>query len=228
MADTPSIYRVVLSSNIVIDNNPGAFMIDVDPNMELAREFSEYSNIVSAHLLDEESEVEVLFIGQQFDNNKDCLHAINQSLYVGECWKASSDCNWCVQAALMQRTQTYTIRKIEGSHTCMAALKDSSTIPISALIMDTQARLKYKVSYSKACETWLYELYIQILLITVVQDGNRNVLPIAFLIMGSENFESWEFFLSNLWRHVFRQDNIYLISDKSKGLVTAVRHSKIL
>ncbi|KAK5812940.1 hypothetical protein PVK06_028384 [Gossypium arboreum] len=48
-----------------------------------------------------------------------------------------------------------------------------------------------------------------------------NVLPIAFPIVGSKNFEYWEFFLSNLLRHVVRQDNVCLISDISKGLVTA-------
>ncbi|KAH1098462.1 hypothetical protein J1N35_015383 [Gossypium stocksii] len=91
---------------IVIRNNPRSFMIDVDP--DAAREFPEYTNIVPAHLLDEEFGDEELFVGQQFHNKKDCLHAIKQlslklgvdykvtkstqSLYVGECWKASSGC----------------------------------------------------------------------------------------------------------------------------------------
>ncbi|PPS10158.1 hypothetical protein GOBAR_AA10487 [Gossypium barbadense] len=38
---------------IVIRNNPGSFMTDVDPDAALAREFPKYTNIVMAHLLDE-------------------------------------------------------------------------------------------------------------------------------------------------------------------------------
>ncbi|KAH1106749.1 hypothetical protein J1N35_010517 [Gossypium stocksii] len=50
----------------------------------------------------------------------------------------------------------------------------------------------------------------RILLIAVAQDGNRNVLPIAFAIVDKENTELWEFFLTNLrrrsgvpWRSVY-------------------------
>ncbi|KAH1065678.1 hypothetical protein J1N35_030665 [Gossypium stocksii] len=49
-------------------------------------------------------------------------------------------------------------------------------------------------------ETWLYSKYTHILLIAIAQDGNRNVLPIAFAIVDKENMESWEFFLTNLRR----------------------------
>ncbi|KAH1057067.1 hypothetical protein J1N35_035132 [Gossypium stocksii] len=94
---------------IVIRNNLGAFMTDVNPDATLAREFPKYPNIFLAYLLDKKSDIEVLFIRQQFDNNKDYLYAIKQYslnlsvdykltkstqfLYVKECWKASSGCN---------------------------------------------------------------------------------------------------------------------------------------
>ncbi|XP_016740192.1 uncharacterized protein [Gossypium hirsutum] len=169
---------------IVIRNNPGTFMSDVDPDAALAREFSKYPNIVPTHLVDNEFDEEELFVVQQFDNKKDCLHAIKQlslqlgvdykvtkstqSLYTGECWKASSGCKWRVRAALMQRTQMWMIRKLEGPHTCTSAhmsqdhrkldakticnyiiplVKESPTIQVSVLIADMQARFKYKVSY---------------------------------------------------------------------------------
>ncbi|KAK5775195.1 hypothetical protein PVK06_043064 [Gossypium arboreum] len=67
-----------MRSAIVIRDNPGVFMTNVDLDVTLAREFSEYPDIVLAHLLDEELEYEELFVGQQFDNKKDYLHAINQ------------------------------------------------------------------------------------------------------------------------------------------------------
>ncbi|XP_016709154.1 uncharacterized protein [Gossypium hirsutum] len=75
--------------------------------------------------------------------------------------------------------------------------------------------------------TWLYGKYTQILLIAVAQDGNGNVLPIAFVIVESENSESWAYFIRNLRRHVVRQDNICIISDRSKGLVAAIWQSEV-
>ncbi|XP_012472493.1 uncharacterized protein LOC105789672 [Gossypium raimondii] len=172
---------------IVIRNNPGTFMSNVDPDAALAREFPKFPNIVPTHLVDNEFDEEELFVGQQFDNKKDCLHAIKQlslklgvdykvtkstqSLYAGECWKASSGCKWRVRASLMQRTQMWMIRKLEGPHTCTSArmsqdhrkldakticnciiplVKESPTIQVSVLIADMQAQFKYKVSYRKA------------------------------------------------------------------------------
>ncbi|PPS15773.1 hypothetical protein GOBAR_AA04803 [Gossypium barbadense] len=64
------------SPGIVIRNNLGSFMTNVDPDTTLACKFSEYTNIVSGHLLGGEFGDEGLFVGQQFDNKKDCLHVI--------------------------------------------------------------------------------------------------------------------------------------------------------
>ncbi|KAK5830521.1 hypothetical protein PVK06_014316 [Gossypium arboreum] len=75
--------------------------------------------------------------------------------------------------------------------------------------------------------TWLYSKYMQILLMAVAQDSNRNVLLIAFAIVEYECFESWEFFLRNLRRHVIRKGNICLISDRSKGLLATIRRSEV-
>ncbi|MFQ6633257.1 hypothetical protein Gotur_011100, partial [Gossypium turneri] len=46
---------------IVIRNNIGSFMTDVDPDAALAHEFPEYTNIVPTHLLDDEFGDEELF-----------------------------------------------------------------------------------------------------------------------------------------------------------------------
>ncbi|XP_052481885.1 uncharacterized protein LOC105784190 [Gossypium raimondii] len=75
--------------------------------------------------------------------------------------------------------------------------------------------------------TWLYGKYTQILVLVVAQDGNRNVLPIAFAIVDKENMESWEFFLTNLQRYVISNDNICIISDRGKGLIAAIRCSGV-
>ncbi|KAH1081974.1 hypothetical protein J1N35_021735 [Gossypium stocksii] len=67
----------------------------------------------------------------------------------------------------------------------------------------------------------------KILLIAIAQGDNRNVLPIAFAIIESENFESWVYFIQNLRRHVVRQDNICIIFDRLKSLVAAIRQSEV-
>ncbi|KAK5839552.1 uncharacterized protein LOC108484896 [Gossypium arboreum] len=143
----------------------------------------------------------------------------------------------CTVARMSQDHQ-----KLDAKSICnyiMLLVKDSLIILVSTLIADIQARFQYRVSYRKAwafphCKplvqvdgTWLYGKYTQILLIAVAQDGNGNVLPIAFAIMESENSESWTYFIQNLWRHAVRQDNICIISDRSKGLVAAIRQSEV-
>ncbi|KAH1032613.1 hypothetical protein J1N35_044787 [Gossypium stocksii] len=75
---------------IVIRNNPGSFMTDMDLEATFARTFSEYTNIVPAHLLDDEFDNEELFVEQQFDNKKGCLHVIKQlSLKLGVEYKVT-------------------------------------------------------------------------------------------------------------------------------------------
>ncbi|XP_025611678.1 uncharacterized protein [Arachis hypogaea] len=43
--------------------------------------------------------------------------------------------------------------------------------------------------------THLYEKYAGTLLMGIAQDGNNNILPIAFAIVERENTDSWFFFL---------------------------------
>jgi len=50
--------------------------------------------------------------------------------------------------------------------------------------------------------TWLYGKYKGTLLLTVVQDGNNKIFPIAFAIVEGETKEAWSFFLKNLRQHV--------------------------
>ncbi|KAH1039194.1 hypothetical protein J1N35_040937 [Gossypium stocksii] len=51
------------------------------------------------------------------------------------------------------------------------------------------------------------------------------MLPIAFPTVDKENMKSWEFFLTNLWMYVVRDDNICIISDRGKGgIIAAIRH----
>ncbi|PPS08787.1 hypothetical protein GOBAR_AA11844 [Gossypium barbadense] len=120
------------SLGIFIRNNPGSFMTDVDLDTALTREFPKHTNIVPAHLLDNEFDDEELFVGQQFDNKKDCLHAIKQL---------------SLKLDMDYKTQMWMIRKLEGPHTCTSA--QLPTIQVSVFIADMQAQFKYKVLYRK-------------------------------------------------------------------------------
>ncbi|XP_016164146.1 uncharacterized protein LOC107606620 [Arachis ipaensis] len=65
--------------------------------------------------------------------------------------------------------------------------------------------------------THLYGKYGGTLLLAIAQDGNSNILPVAFALVEGENAESWSYFLSNLRRHVTPQQGILVISDRHNG-----------
>ncbi|XP_057760032.1 uncharacterized protein LOC130980357 [Arachis stenosperma] len=70
--------------------------------------------------------------------------------------------------------------------------------------------------------THLYGKYGGMLLLAIAQDGNSNILPIAFALVEGENAESWSFFLSNLREHVTPQEGILVISDRHNGIKAAL------
>ncbi|XP_057730352.1 uncharacterized protein LOC130945667 [Arachis stenosperma] len=71
----------------------------------------------------------------------------------------------------------------------------------------------------------LYGKYARTLLMGIAQDGNNNILPIAFAIVKRENTDSWFFFLSNLKRHVTTQPRILLISDRHAAIKAALERA---
>ncbi|XP_016200324.1 uncharacterized protein LOC107641343 [Arachis ipaensis] len=54
------------------------------------------------------------------------------------------------------------------------------------------------------------------------QDGNSNILPVAFALVEGENAESWTFFLSHLRQHVTPQPGLLVISDRQNGIKSAL------
>ncbi|XP_052114264.1 uncharacterized protein LOC107479457 [Arachis duranensis] len=73
--------------------------------------------------------------------------------------------------------------------------------------------------------THLYGKYKGCLLVAVSQDGNNNIVPIAFAIVESETSDACYFFLSNLRRHVVTRDGVGLISDRHDSISSAVERS---
>ncbi|RYR21366.1 hypothetical protein Ahy_B03g066655 isoform C [Arachis hypogaea] len=66
--------------------------------------------------------------------------------------------------------------------------------------------------------THLYGKYGGTLLMAIAQDGNANILPIAFAVVEGETKEAWASFLSYLREHVTPQPGILVISDRHKSI----------
>ncbi|XP_020996310.2 uncharacterized protein LOC110280108 [Arachis duranensis] len=66
--------------------------------------------------------------------------------------------------------------------------------------------------------THLYGKFGGTLLVAIAQDGNSNILPVAFALVEGENAESWSFFLSHIRHHVTPQPGLLVISDRYNGI----------
>ncbi|XP_016207242.1 uncharacterized protein LOC107647702 [Arachis ipaensis] len=64
--------------------------------------------------------------------------------------------------------------------------------------------------------THLYGKYGGTLLVAITQDGNSNILPVAFALVEGENVESWSFFLSHLRQYVTPQSANFALTFKGK------------
>ncbi|KAK5818119.1 hypothetical protein PVK06_023050 [Gossypium arboreum] len=137
----------------------------IDPDVAHVAEFSEYPEILLAHRLAVNFDLEELFVGQKFKSKEECVFAIKRysmnisvdykvtvskpTLYIRECWKSVEDYNW----------RMWVIRIFVGPHTCtstrmtedhqkldsktictciMAMVKDMLTIKVSVLIAKMQ------------------------------------------------------------------------------------------
>ncbi|XP_057739684.1 uncharacterized protein LOC130956688 [Arachis stenosperma] len=70
--------------------------------------------------------------------------------------------------------------------------------------------------------THLYGKYKGALLVAVSQDGNNNIVPIAFALVEGETSDAWFFFLRHLRTHVVTKDGVGLISDRHESIRSTV------
>ncbi|XP_016194985.1 uncharacterized protein LOC107635952 [Arachis ipaensis] len=70
--------------------------------------------------------------------------------------------------------------------------------------------------------THLYGKYGETLLVAIAQDGNSNILPVAFALVEGENAKFWSFFLSHLCQHVTLQAGLLVISDRHNSIKAAL------
>nr|XP_029145228.1 uncharacterized protein LOC114924537 [Arachis hypogaea] len=146
-------------------------------------------------------------------------------------------------------TMSQNHRQLDSSLICWVILpliQSNHSVSILVLQGAVQASYHFKPSYKKALQSCfpgtlcdlrvkplydghllvrdcsMFDKYGGVLLIAVAQDGNSNILPIAFSIVESESTESWSFFLTNLRHHVTPQDGLPVISDRSQAIKAAL------
>ncbi|XP_052625063.1 uncharacterized protein LOC111888441 [Lactuca sativa] len=69
----------------------------------------------------------------------------------------------------------------------------------------------------------LYGKYKGTMMIAMGVDGNNQILPLAFVIVENESYDSWNWFLSYIKIHVVKErEGICLISDRHLGILKAV------
>ncbi|KAL4284135.1 hypothetical protein GQ457_16G009180 [Hibiscus cannabinus] len=66
------------------------------------------------------------------------------------------------------------------------------------------------------------QFHRHVLLLAVIQDGNRKTIPVAFALVPREDTDSCKFFLQNLRKHFFRHNTVCLISDRGSGFLSAI------
>ncbi|MFQ6645132.1 hypothetical protein Gotur_019795 [Gossypium turneri] len=126
----------------------------------------------------------------------------------------------------------------------LPTVKADPRTSVSVLIANIRSQIGYTPSYRKAWiakqkalekmhsgwdasynEIWqwrqMLERYTHQLLITVAQDGDGRILPIAFAITPGESSNDLDFFLSRLRRYVCRQPDICVILDWGIGILAA-------
>ncbi|XP_057744997.1 uncharacterized protein LOC130962856 [Arachis stenosperma] len=93
-------------------------------------------------------------------------------------------------------------------------------------MLGVQSTMAGTVTVLKTSPVRLGDQYGGTLLLAIAQDGNSNILLIAFALVEGENAESWSFFLSNLRSHVTPQEGILVISDSHNGIKAALEAPK--
>ncbi|XP_025625140.1 uncharacterized protein [Arachis hypogaea] len=95
---------------------------------------------------------------------------------------------------------------------------DESYNELPRWVLGVQLTMPGTVAVLRACPV----RYGGTLLVAIAQDGNSNILPVAFALVEGENAESWSFFLSHLREHVTPQLGLLVISDRHSGIKAAL------
>ncbi|XP_015954106.1 uncharacterized protein LOC107478480 [Arachis duranensis] len=137
-----------------------------------------------------------------------------------------SGCDWLIRVSLISKKYCWVIRRYNGSHTCTRATISQDHSKLDSITIAEVIKPLVEADPSlKVDGTHLYGKYKGCRLVAVSQDGNNNIVPIAFAIVEGETSDAWHFFLSNLRQHVVTRDGVGLISDRHESINAAVERS---
>ncbi|XP_072087355.1 uncharacterized protein [Arachis hypogaea] len=89
---------------------------------------------------------------------------------------------------------------------------------------EPSAAIEYKTAYAYRGDELVEDLRILMRVFwafyPLSQDGNGNIVPLAFGIVEGETADAWHFFLSHLRTHVVNRDGVGLISDQHKHIAS--------
>ncbi|KAE8703397.1 hypothetical protein F3Y22_tig00110472pilonHSYRG00505 [Hibiscus syriacus] len=165
-----------------------------------------------------------LHIGMEFASKEEAMMAIksynirnsvksrvdrsNTEKYVCYCVQRDNGCQWMVRVSKRKRKNN--LWELTRYNVLIHVVQQC----INAV--------KYCKPVVQIDGTFLYVKYKQVLLLVVVQDENRNILPVAFALVQGEDTESWAFFLKNLRLHVVTRERVCIISDRGAGIKAAM------
>uniref|UniRef100_A0A2N9IWN4 Zinc finger PMZ-type domain-containing protein n=1 Tax=Fagus sylvatica TaxID=28930 RepID=A0A2N9IWN4_FAGSY len=75
--------------------------------------------------------------------------------------------------------------------------------------------------------THLYGKYEGKLMIAMTTDANNEIYPLAFVVMEKESKDTWRWFLRCLKKHVTKNRELCIISDRHGGILNAMKWSKL-
>ncbi|RYQ86113.1 hypothetical protein Ahy_B10g105788 [Arachis hypogaea] len=163
-----------------------------------------------------------------------------------------TSCDWLVRVSLIKRQYCSVIKRYNGSHTCIRSTISQYHAKLDSggkLLMKLcrhglkqwlqknhqqllSTKLHMLTEEMRSCKplvqvdsTHLYGKFKGALLVAVSQDGNGNIVLLAFSIVEGETADAWHFFLSYLQMHVVNWDGVGLISDRQESIISTVGRS---
>ncbi|RYR17299.1 hypothetical protein Ahy_B03g062064 [Arachis hypogaea] len=200
------------------------FMRELDLDAMHAPEFPEYANIGVADPEDGD-----FWIGMEYSSRKSVVTIIRSfTISIGvdyDVYEFEAQ-TFYAKCKIYNGRHTCTIGMISQDHfkldsdTVAEAIRPlvetNPSIKMKSIIAEVQSRFNYIISYRKA---WLAkQKSIAKVFVAVAQDGNQNIVPIAFALVEGETADAWHFFLRNLRMYVVRKDGVGMISDRHESI----------
>ncbi|KAA0054037.1 uncharacterized protein E6C27_scaffold318G001000 [Cucumis melo var. makuwa] len=180
----------------------------------------------------------------------------NQNIWSVRCKQWSNGCNWRLRGSRRKSHGLFEISRLEGEHSFKADPSVTVSVLMEMIKQQYGTRvdwfflpsdvfgttifgrvfwafgpaiegLKYCRPLIQIDGTHLYGKYKGKMLTVLSIDANGHIFPLAFAIVEGENASSWSWFLYALRQYVTDQDGICLISDRHRGILSAINNEEI-